>query len=104
MRNTRKARIINGAALMARPHAGKRPASRSTPPPIAADPWSRAVDVMPTSFTGVFAVGISLIAIVIGGTMFTMDESGSSTKRAGGLAFGSGLMLLPSSSGTESSK
>ena len=98
MRKTRKARIINGAALMARSHAGECPAGRSTPPPIAADSWSRAVNVMPTSFTGVFAVGISLIAIVVGGAMFTLDEYGSSKKKAGGLVFGSGLMLLPPSS------
>ena len=70
------------------------PLAASTTPPIRADAWSRAVNVMRTSFTGGFAVGISLIAIVIVWAMFTMDESGSSKKKVGGLVFGSGVMLL----------
>ena len=98
MRKTRKARIINGAALAARTLTvlllANAPLAAATPPPIAADPWSRAVNVMQTFFTGVFARGISLIAIVIGGAMFAMDESGGSKKKVGGLVFGTGLMLL----------
>ena len=66
------------------------PLAASTPPPIAADPWSCAVNVMRTSF----AVGISLSAIVIGGAMFTMDESGSSKKKVTDLVLGTCLMLL----------
>ena len=70
------------------------PLAASVPPPIATDPWSRAVNVMQTFFTGVFAQGISLIAIVIGGAMFAMDELGGSNKGVGSLVFGTGLMLL----------
>ena len=60
----------------------------------AADPWTRGVQVMQTFFTGVFAKGISLIACVIGGAMYAMDEGGGSKKRVGSLVFGAGLMLL----------
>ena len=66
-----------------------------TPPPIVADSWLRAVNVMRTSFTGVFfARGRSLIATVIGRAMSTMDESNSSKEKVGGLVFRSSLMLL----------
>ena len=49
---------------------------------------------MQTFFNGVFARGISLIAIVIGGAVLAMDESGGSEKKVGDLVFGSGLTLL----------
>ena len=61
---------------------------------VPADPWSRAVTVMQTFFTGIFARGIALIATVIGGAMYAMDEGGGSKKRIGTLVFGAGLMLL----------
>ncbi len=100
MQHTCKARIISGAALAARTLSvlvlanAPQLAAAATPPPVATDPWSRSVTVMQTFFTGVFARGISLIAIVIGGAMFAMDESGGSKKKVGGLVFGTGLMLL----------
>ena len=59
-----------------------------------ADPWSRAVQVMRTFFTGPFAQGVSLIAVVIGGAMYAMDEGGGNKKRVATLVFGVGLMLL----------
>ncbi len=60
----------------------------------AGDPWTQAVTVMQTFFTGVFARGIALIACVIGGAMYAMDEGGGSKKRIGTLVFGAGLMLM----------
>ena len=99
MRKTRKARIINGAALAARAVSvlvlANAPLLTAAPvTPVAADPWSRAVTVMQTFFTGIFARGLSLIAIVLGGAMYAMDESGGSKKKVGSLIFGTGLMLL----------
>ena len=75
MRKTRKARFIDGAALAARTVSVLVLANA----PVGADPWTR---------------GVSLIAIVIGGAMFAMDESGGSKKKVGGMIFGTGLMLL----------
>lgn len=60
----------------------------------AADPWTRGIQVMQTFFTGIFARGISLIACVLGGAMYAMDEGGGSKKRVGALIFGCGVMLL----------
>ena len=60
----------------------------------AADPWTRGVTVMRTFFTGPFAQGISLIAVVLGGAMFALDDGGGSKKKVGALVFGAGLMLL----------
>ena len=95
MRKARKTRIINGAFLAVSSITvlllANAPLVAATPPPIAADPWSRAVNVIQTFFTGVFARGISLIAIVIGGAMFALDESGGSKKKVGGLVFGTAL-------------
>ena len=98
MQHTCKARFISGAALAARALSvlvlAHAPLLAGTPAPVATDPWSRSVTVMQTFFTGIFARGISLIAIVIGGAMFAMDESGGSKMKVGGLVFGTGLMLL----------
>ena len=58
------------------------------------DPWSRGIQVMRTFFTGVFAQGISLIAVVLGGAMYALDDGGGSKKKLGALLFGTGLMLL----------
>ena len=98
MQKTRNARFIDGAALAARTVSvlvlANAPLLAATPPPVATDPWTRGINVMQTFFTGVFARGVSLIAIVIGGAMFAMDESGGSKKKVGGMIFGTGLMLL----------
>ena len=97
MQDMRKTRITGGAALAARTlstlilaHAPLLAAA----PPLAADPWTRGITVMQTFFTGIFARGLSLIACVIGGAMYAMDESGGSKKKIGALVFGTGLMLL----------
>ena len=58
------------------------------------DPWSRGIQVMRTFFTGPFAQGISLIAVVLGGAMYALDDGGGSKKKLGTLVFGVGLMLL----------
>lgn len=61
---------------------------------VPTDPWSRGVTVMRTFFTGIFAQGISLIAVVLGGAMYALDDGGGSKKKLGALLFGTGLMLL----------
>lgn len=63
-------------------------------PVTPTDPWSKGVTVMRTFFTGAFAQGISLIAVVLGGAMFALDDGGGSKKKVGALVFGAGLMLL----------
>ncbi len=49
----------------------------------AASPWENAVNLLETSFTGPLARGLSLIAIVIGGLMFTFSGGGSKKVFAG---------------------
>lgn len=80
------ARVLSVLALSAAPLL----AGAVTP----TDPWSRGVTVMRTFFTGIFAQGISLIAVVIGGAMYALDDGGGSKKKLGALLFGTGLMLL----------
>ena len=99
MQDTRKARFAGGAAATIRALSALLLAhapllAGATPPPLAADPWTRGITVMQTFFTGIFARGLSLIAVVIGGAMYAMDESGGSKKKVGALIFGTGLMLL----------
>ena len=66
---TNAGRIKEGAALAARAlSCAPLPAGVATP----TDPWSRGVQVMRTFFTGAFAQGISLIAVVIGGAMYAL--------------------------------
>ena len=60
----------------------------------AMGPWEQAVGVMRTFFTGVFAQGIALIAVILGGAMFALDDGGGSKKKVGALVFGTGLMLM----------
>ena len=99
MRKTLK-RFYGGAVLAARALSvlvlANAPLLAAAPatPAAAADPCTRGITGMQTFFTGIFARGVSLIAIVIGGAMFAMDESGGSKKKVGGLVFGTGLMLL----------
>lgn len=80
------ARVLTALALSAAPLL----AGAVTP----TDPWSRGITVMRTFFTGIFAQGISLIAVVLGGAMYALDDGGGSKKKLGALLFGTGLMLL----------
>ena len=88
---TNAGRIKEGAALAARAlSCAPLLAGVATP----TDPWSRGVQVMRTFFTGAFAQGISLIAVVMGGAMYALDDGGGSKKKVGALIFDTGLMLL----------
>ncbi len=96
MQQTRRMRIGNRAAPAARVLTAL---ALSAAPLLAGavtptDPWSRGITVMRTFFTGIFAQGISLIAVVLGGAMYALDDGGGSKKKLGALLFGTGLMLL----------
>ncbi len=55
-------------------------------------PWTDAVDVLKTAFTGPIAKGLSLIAVVVGGLMFAFGEGGSK-KALAGIVFGLGMAM-----------
>ena len=55
-------------------------------------PWTDAVKVLETAFTGPIARGLSLIAIVVGGLMFAFGEGGSK-KALAGIVFGLGMAM-----------
>ncbi len=55
-------------------------------------PWTTAVDVLKTAFTGPIAKGLSLIAVVVGGLMFAFGEGGSK-KALAGIVFGLGMAM-----------
>ena len=56
------------------------------------DPWTNAVQVLRTAFTGTIATGLSLVAIVVGGLMFAYGE-GQSKKTLAGIVFGVGMAI-----------
>ena len=58
----------------------------------AGSPWENAANLLQTSFTGLLARALSLIAIVIGGLMFAFSEGGSK-KVFAGIVFGLGMAL-----------
>jgi hypothetical protein len=51
-----------------------------------ASPWENAVNVLPISFTGPIARGISLVAIDVGGLLFAYGEGQSKRVMAAGAA------------------
>lgn len=55
-------------------------------------PWVDAVANLSAAFTGPIARGVALIAIVIAGCMFAMDEGGGK-QRLAGVVFGLGMAL-----------
>ena len=56
------------------------------------DPWTQAVQVLQTAFTGPIATGLALVSIVVGGLMFAFGEGGA--KRAlAGVVFGVGMAV-----------
>lgn len=55
-------------------------------------PWENAVNVLRNSFTGPIAVGLSLVAIVIGGLTFAYGE-GQSKRTLAGIIFGVGMAI-----------
>ena len=61
-------------------------------PVFAQSPWENAVDALKTSFTGPIARGLSLVAIVVGGLMFSFGE-GDSKRMLAGIVFGVGMAI-----------
>ncbi len=58
----------------------------------AQSPWENAVTVLQNSFTGPIARGLSLVAIVVGGLMFSFGE-GDSKRMLAGIVFGVGMAI-----------
>ena len=58
----------------------------------AMGPWEGAVLALCNAFFGPIGIGLSLIAIVIGGLLFAFGEGGSKSQIAG-LIFGAGLVM-----------
>jgi len=55
-------------------------------------PWTQAVQVLQTAFTGPIATGLALVAIVVGGLMFAFGEGGAKRTLAG-VIFGVGMAV-----------
>jgi len=55
-------------------------------------PWTQAVQVLQTAFTGPIATGLALVAIVVGGLMFAFGEGGAKRMLAG-VVFGVGMAV-----------
>jgi len=55
-------------------------------------PWENAVTVLRNSFTGPIAVGLSLVAIVLGGLTYAYGE-GHSKRTVAGIVFGVGMAI-----------
>ena len=55
-------------------------------------PWTNAVQVLQTAFTGPIATGLALVAIVVGGLMFAFGEGGAKRTMAG-VIFGVGMAV-----------
>lgn len=59
---------------------------------VGGSPWENAVTVLRNSFTGPIAVGLSLVAIVIGGLTYAYGE-GHSKRAVAGIVFGVGMAI-----------
>ena len=59
---------------------------------VGGSPWENAVTVLRNSFTGPIAVGLSLVAIVIGGLTYAYGE-GHSKRTVAGIVFGVGMAI-----------
>jgi type IV secretory pathway VirB2 component (pilin) len=55
-------------------------------------PWTQAVQVLQTAFTGPIATGLALVAIVVGGLMFAFGE-GAAKRTLSGVIFGVGMAV-----------
>lgn len=55
-------------------------------------PWTQAVQVLQTAFTGPIATGLALVAIVVGGLMFAFGE-GAAKRTLAGVIFGVGMAV-----------
>ena len=55
-------------------------------------PWTQAVQALQTAFTGPIATGLALVAIVVGGLMFSFGE-GAAKRTLSGVIFGVGMAV-----------
>src|SRR5262245_21378372 len=60
---------------------------------LAQAQWERAANNLAVTFTGPLARSLALVAIVIGGLMFTFGEGGAK-RQISGIVFGGGLALF----------
>jgi len=60
---------------------------------FAQSPWVQAIQNLANDFTGPIAKGLSLVAIVLGGLVMAIDESGSHKKMIGGIILGVGMAI-----------
>jgi type IV secretory pathway VirB2 component (pilin) len=63
------------------------------PAPAFASPWGDAVNKLMVEFTGPIARGLSLVALVVGGVTWALDESGGSKRMLAGIFFGIGMAV-----------
>jgi type IV secretion system protein TrbC len=64
----------------------------TTPIYAQTSPWTQAVQVLQAAFTGPIATGLALVAIVVGGLMFSFGEGGAKRTLAG-VIFGVGMAV-----------
>jgi type IV secretory pathway VirB2 component (pilin) len=62
-------------------------------PVLAQSPWAEMVDKLSLDFTGPIARGLTLVAIVVGGLVWSLDESGGSKRMLAGIFFGCSMAL-----------
>ena len=80
----RRGALISGVFLAAAQQALAQAAGGS--------PWTQAVQVLQTAFTGPIATGLALVAIVVGGLMFAFGE-GAAKRTLSGVIFGVGMAV-----------
>ena len=59
----------------------------------ASSPWVQAISNLANDVTGPIAKGLSLVAIVLGGLMMAMVESGDHKRMIGGIILGVGMAI-----------
>jgi type IV secretory pathway VirB2 component (pilin) len=79
----RRGALISGICLLAVPEALAQ---------AGGSPWTQAVQVLQTAFTGPIATGLALVAIVVGGLMFAFGE-GAAKRTLSGVIFGVGMAV-----------
>ncbi len=80
----RRGALISAVSLVAAQEALAQAAGGS--------PWTQAVQVLQTAFTGPIATGLALVAIVVGGLMFAFGE-GAAKRTLSGVIFGVGMAV-----------
>lgn len=105
MNETTSPNVVNPTVVELKPHSSWRVWTKSafafgTCLALADDalaqsggsPWTQAVQVLQTAFTGPIATGLALVAIVVGGLMFAFGEGGAKRTLAG-VIFGVGMAV-----------